>query len=112
VEARAVRPLDELRKTFAPYELALGAVLIQIAFLFTGFAFLFLGRGPVVLLAFVPSVAAGMFAHLAVHCPRCRKSPMRYYMTARGEARGGLPMGQRAWPERRCSSCGTSLDIL
>jgi hypothetical protein len=107
-----VNPFRALREVFAPYELAAGAVLIQMAFIVTGLALLFIGRGPSALLAFLPALAAGMFASLAVSCPGCGKSPLRFYITAWGEERGGLPMGQRAWPERRCSSCGTALDIL
>jgi hypothetical protein len=107
-----VNPLRELRQVFAPYEIAAGAVVIQITFIAVGIAFLFVGRQPAGFILLLPAVPAGMFAQLGVHCPRCGKSPMRFYMTAWGEERGGLPMGQRGWPERRCSSCGTALDIL
>lgn len=107
-----MNPLRELRQVFAPYEIAAGAVVIQVAFIVAGLASLFAGRPPAAFLLFLPAVPAGMFAQLGVHCPGCGKSPMRYYMTAWGEEQGGLPMGQRAWPERRCSSCGTALDIL
>ncbi|MBV9929984.1 MAG: hypothetical protein JO013_03460 [Alphaproteobacteria bacterium] len=106
-----MRPFDDLYELFSPYEIAAGAVLIQIVFIAAGGLFLFAGRQPAGLLAFLPAIVAGLFADLGVRCPGCGKSLMRYYMTARGEERGGLPMGHRPWPERRCSRCGTPVDL-
>jgi hypothetical protein len=106
-----LNPLKPLREVFAPYEIAAGAVCVQCAFGLAGVALIFAGRTGAFPLLFL-SVVAAVFPHVAVSCPRCGKSPMRYYMTPWGEQRGGMPMGKRWWPERRCSSCGTELDIL
>ena len=106
-----MKPLDDLYELFTPYEIAAGAILIQIIFVAVAIVFVVTGRHSAAVLAAGAALAVGLFARFAVRSPRCGKSPMRYYMTAWGEERGGVPMGERQWPERRCSRFGTALDV-
>jgi len=106
-----VSPIRLLRQSFTPYELACIATLAP----YVGFAIGALLSATThhssalwVMLVLAGTVAA--FCLFASTCPECGKSPLRFYLTAAGERRGGEPMGGRAWPERECSHRRTRLD--
>jgi len=102
----------EIRELFTPYELAAAAVLINVAALI----------GTVLLMATEQAVAVAALVVLDLllcvplyfisRCPTCGKSPLKFFLTNRERGFGSLLFVHRWWPERECSSCRTSLDVI
>jgi hypothetical protein len=106
-----MRELEErLVSRWSPYELNGGAILIFGLLGATCLAGIALLPGFAIAITFVPllvGLAAAYWLMLIGLCPSCNKSPMlRQY----GQGKlAVLLRHKRAWPERRCSSCGHDL---
>ena len=107
------RPIISNRpeSNFSPYELAAMRVLLWWLLSIACFLAFLTGRtvGGIVLGAL--DAAALIVLTMASGCPTCGKSPStrdglgRFVLYA-------LTVTSRFWPERRCSRCGTALDVI
>ena len=102
---------DRLERNFSPYELARMKVLIGGPMAIACIAAFMTGRAVGGIVLTMLAMAMLIVLTMASRCPTCGKTPF---------ARDGfnwfelyvLKAGQRFWPERRCSRCGTALDVI
>lgn len=102
---------NRLESNFSPYELAVMSLTIGPPLLIISFIAFLTGR-------IAGGIALGALA-LAIHfvfraaseCPACGKAPFIESGFSWFELYV-LKGGQRIWPERRCSRCGTALDVI
>ena len=100
-----------LKDTFSPHELAVMAGPPAIIFFVCGIS---VATGPLRLLSliFIPlSFVWAIFFGIVSRCPTCGKSP---WFSRPFSSDSLFAKWQRAnvWPERECSGCRTSLDVI
>jgi hypothetical protein len=99
-----------LRSSFSRYEIAIMGMILTYALAIVALVAIGTQRIGAGLILFLVGIVTALAFREFSRCPECRKPP---FVRARGEVGFLLAMmaRNRLWPERRCSGCGTALDV-